>query len=88
MSEEDYEGLDGLERDVAKLKSLRGPWREKMKPHFKRWRKKPFPHETTNLCTESGRADAYYNGHLMTIYLHITLFIMIGQTAAIIYLLR
>jgi hypothetical protein len=62
-----YENKDGIQRDVAKLKYLLGPWRLKMKPHFKRFFKKPLPHEFTNLCTESSRADAYVNGHIMAV---------------------
>ena len=64
------EGKDGLARDIAKLKAGYGPWRTAMSPHFKRWLKRPLPHETTNLCTESGRADPYFNGHIMVIYLY------------------
>jgi len=66
----DYEDKDGLERDVAKLRHLYGPWKKAMAPHWKRYLKKPLPHEFTNLCTESGRAEPYFNGHIMTIYFH------------------
>ena len=63
----DLEGKDGTERDIAKLRNRLGPWRQAMKPHFKRFFKRPTPHTFTNLCTESSRADAYLNGHIMAI---------------------
>lgn len=70
------EGKDGLERDIAKLKLLYGPWKRKMAPHWKRWKKSPLPHDTTNLCTESSRADPYVNGHIMSVYLHASLLLI------------
>jgi hypothetical protein len=38
-----------------------------MEPHIKRFKSKPMPHEYTNLCTESGRAEPYFNGHIMAV---------------------
>ena len=80
-----YEGKDGLARDIAKLKHRYGPWKGAMLPHWVRWKKRPFPHETTNLCTESGRADAYFNGHIMTVYLHLSVVWTIGLLGLLIW---
>ena len=65
----DLEGKDGLERNLDKLQNKWGPWRAAMKPHLKRFFKKPTPHNFTNLCTESSRANAYVNGHIMAVYI-------------------
>jgi hypothetical protein len=74
----DLRGKDGLERDVAKLGNLMGPWRLKMKPHTARFLKRPTPHNFTNLCTESSRADAYVNGHIMSVAFFTSLIVNIG----------
>jgi hypothetical protein len=78
------EDKDGLERDVAKLKELNGPWKAAMAPHIKRFKKKPTPHNFTNLCTESSRADAYVNGHIMAVYFGVSLLVVIGLTVALV----
>jgi hypothetical protein len=62
-----FKGMNGIERDIAKLKNRWGPWRVAMTPHFKRFAKKPSPHNYTNLCVESSRADAYVNGKIMAV---------------------
>jgi hypothetical protein len=78
------EGKDGLERDVAKLKHLYTPWKAAMAPHIKRFKKKPTPHTFTNLCTESSRADAYVNGHIMAVYFGVSLLVIIGLILAVV----
>jgi hypothetical protein len=78
------EGKDGLERDIAKLKSLSGPWKTYMAPHIKRFKKRPTPHNFTNLCTESSRADDYINGHIMAVYFGVSLMVIIGLTVALV----
>ena len=65
----DYEGLDGLERDYKKLRSLGVSWRVSMKPHWERFRSsgnlwEKF-HSFTNLITEGCRASPYYFGHVV-----------------------
>jgi hypothetical protein len=77
------EGKDGLARDVAKLKHLYRPWKLKMNPHLHRFYRKPLPHEFTNLCTESSRADAYINGHIMAVSYGVLMSIVIGLSIAL-----
>ena len=64
----DYEGKDGLARDLAKLKSefnylyrpaMRGPWQE-----LKDARLKNKIRKITNLHVESARAAPYFWGHV------------------------
>jgi hypothetical protein len=81
------EGKDGLERDLAKLENLTGPWKVAMAPHIKRFKKKPLPHEFTNLCTESSRADAYVNGHIMAVSYGVLAAVIIAQAGIIIWLI-
>jgi hypothetical protein len=83
---EGYKDKDGLERDIAKLKALSIPWKAAMAPHWKRFKKKPTPHNGTNLCTESGRADPYVNGHIMAVGIGIVAFIITIQFGVIIWL--
>jgi hypothetical protein len=83
---EDYKNLDGLELDIAKLKRLYPAWKVAMAPHIKRFKKKPLPHEFTNLCTESSRADAYVNGHIMAVGIGIAAITIIAQAGIIIWL--
>jgi hypothetical protein len=75
---------DGLERDIAKLQNKWGPWRAAMKPHFLRFLKRPSFHNHTNLMTESSRADAYVNGHIMAIYFWLSFVLSTGLTIALV----
>jgi hypothetical protein len=84
---EDYEYENGLKRDIGKLKHLYPAWKAAMHPHWKRFKKKPTPHNGTNLCTESGRADAYVNGHIMAVGIGIIALIIIAQAGVIIWLI-
>ena len=62
-----YENKDGLRRDLSKLKYTGAIWFTAMKPHFKRFAKRPLPHEYTNLWVEGCRAEPYFFGHVLTI---------------------
>ena len=64
----DYEGKEGLARDLAKLKSefkylyapaMKGPWQELKDASFK-----DKIHKVTNLHVESARAAPYFWGHV------------------------
>jgi hypothetical protein len=64
----DYEGKNGLARDLAKLKSefkylyapaMKGPWQELKDASFK-----DKIHKVTNLHVESARAAPYFWGHV------------------------
>ena len=62
----DYEGLDGLQRDICKLRCEGAIWREHMKPEVCRWLKKPWSfHLMTNLWVEACRGSPYFFGHVM-----------------------
>jgi hypothetical protein len=83
---EGYKDKDGLERDIAKLKHLYTPWKAAMAPHWKRFKKKPTPHNFTNLCTESSRADDYVNGHIMAVSFGIGALSSVIQFGVIVWL--
>jgi hypothetical protein len=55
-----------------------------MKPHIRRWKKRPLPHEFTNLSVELNRIVPYLGGHITTGMLY---FIVLPQSVAIIILL-
>ena len=65
-----YEGKDGLERDIAKLKyEWRFNYRPKMLPHWQRFKKARNKfHTGTNLFVESCRASPYFFGHVCMVY--------------------
>jgi hypothetical protein len=61
-----YQGMDGLRRDIAKLKYTGGIWWDYMWPEIKRVLKWPSPHNVTNFWVEGCRAEAYFFGHVLT----------------------
>ena len=73
-----YKDLNGLERDIGKLRYLYRPWLLKMRPHIDRFKARPTPHNFTNLCTESSRADPYVNGHIMAVSTGLVIVIIAG----------
>jgi predicted phosphohydrolase len=76
----DYEGKEGLARDIAKLQKL---WRDVYVPAMKQpWAefkkgKNKF-HEFTNLLTESGRAEPYVFGHMVAVFLAVNALAWVG----------
>lgn len=60
-----YRGKDGLARDIAKLRVEYGLMADIMKPHWRRWRRRPWDtHAYVNLWVESRRASPYLTGHV------------------------
>ena len=59
---------DGLKRDLMKLRDTRKIYKAVMRPHFKRFWRRPTTHNGTNLCVESCRAQPYYFGHVVMMY--------------------
>jgi len=70
MSEE-YEGKDGLARDIAKLRyEYRELYKPVMRQHWKDFKSARISqkfHEMTNLHVESARAAPYFWGHVTMI---------------------
>ena len=62
---ESLEGKNGLVRDYYKLKIEGAKYIDWMAPEFRRWVRRPTPHNTTNLWVESCRASPYFFGHVL-----------------------
>ena len=61
---ETYEGADGLQRDVLKLRAKeKNIYDALRKTAIRRFTKAPTFHNLTNVMVEAGRISAYYLGH-------------------------
>ena len=64
-----YEGLDGLVRNVAKLQCEKIMWDNHMADPIAEWRDKWWSlHEMTNLWVEGCRGSPYYFGHVLMVW--------------------
>ena len=80
---DNYEGKDGLERDIAKLKFEQKRIASALKDSaIKRFKQSPTFHNATNVLVESARISAYYVGHVAMLSLCLNLF-LIGFVIAV-----
>ena len=64
-----YEGMDGLKRNLARFKYEWIMLWHYMKPHWKRYLRKPWDsHAYTNLYVESRRHAPYLIGHFDAVF--------------------
>tara|TARA_R110002012_G_scaffold194032_1_gene361878 strand:+ start:447 stop:725 length:279 start_codon:yes stop_codon:yes gene_type:complete len=82
MEYKDPNGLDGLERDLAKLGNAVIEWQEAPELIKARARKLSF-HNTTNICVESCRDINYFDasylaGHVLMVSLTVNVLSLIG----------
>ena len=61
----DYEGKNGLRRDLGKLRYEWLILRRSIEPHTARWKKRPWDtHAYVNVLVESARLSPYLIGHI------------------------
>lgn len=75
---EEWKDLDGVEKNIDKLKKEWAKLSAEMKPHWKRFFKSPFDtHSYVNLFVESRRLSPYLTGHIDAVtYLIVTIYII------------
>ena len=73
-----YEGLNGIERNIAKLGYEWRRLKDDMGEHVIRFAKKPWDvHAYTNLFVESARSQPYFMGHVYAIALPIVVLLLV-----------
>ena len=73
-----YEGLNGIERNIAKLGYEYRLLKRDMKEHVVRFAKKPWDvHAYTNLFVESARLQPYFMGHVYAIALPLVVALLV-----------
>tara|TARA_R110000744_G_scaffold37863_1_gene86548 strand:- start:381 stop:641 length:261 start_codon:yes stop_codon:yes gene_type:complete len=74
---DNYEGKDGLARDLAKLKyEEKAIYRALKDSAISRFNENPSFHNFTNLLVEAARISPYYIGHVAVISLGINCFFL------------
>jgi hypothetical protein len=66
---EEWRDLDGVEKNIDKMKKEWAKLSIEMKPHWKRFFKSPFDtHSYVNLFVESRRLSPYLIGHIDAVF--------------------
>jgi len=64
----EYNGQDGLARNITKLRVKASEWAKGMRPHIDRSIKHPDVHAYVNLWVEACRVgDGYFFGHVLAV---------------------